>query len=123
MQTPEALIDQFKDLEEGMWRETSRAVTGYLDNTLSRDFTDFCRFGHVYDRNDLINSPGGSVEVEFPFDDFNVQMLAQTVALVTYVNAVTKDGLRQRVRRSSIWVDDEGSWRLRFVQATTLPDS
>ena len=107
-----------------MWTETTRTVTGYLDTTLSQEFTDFCRFGHVYDRDDLIGSPGSEgVEVEFPFEDLQVEMLASTVALVTYVNAVTKDGIRQRVRRSSIWVDEQGSWRLRFVQATTLPDS
>ena len=113
----------FRNLEEGMWREETNSVTDYLDETLSQDFTDFCRFGHVYDRNDLIGSSGGSVDVEFPFEEFNVEMLADTVALTTYVNAVTKDGVRDRVRRSSIWVDDGGAWRLRFVQATTLPNS
>lgn len=107
-----------------MWCKETNTVSGYLDATLTEDFTDFCRFGHVYDRNDLLGSSGDStVEVEFPFEEFNVEMLADTVALVTYVNTVTKDGVRDRVRRSSIWVDDRGAWRLRFVQATTLPDS
>jgi hypothetical protein len=116
-------VDFFKDLEEGMWREEINSVAGYLDNTLSHEFTDFCRFGHVYDRADLIGSTGGSVEVEFPFEDFSVEMLADTVALVTYINAVTRHGVRDRVRRTSIWVDENGSWRLRHIQATTLPDS
>jgi hypothetical protein len=117
-------VDLFRSLEEGMWRTETNSVSGYLDATLTENFTDFCRFGHVYDRHDLLGaSGGGSVEVEFPFEEFNVEMLADSVVLVTYVNAVTKDGVRDRVRRSSIWVEDEGTWRLRFVQATTLPDS
>jgi hypothetical protein len=113
-------LDFFRDLEEGMWRDDARPG---FDGILSQEFSDFCRFGHVYDRDDLLGSTGGSVEVEFPFEEFNVEKLADTVALVTYVNAVTTNGLRQRVRRSSIWVDDDGSWRLRHVQATTLPGS
>lgn len=117
-------VDFFKELEEGMWREETNSVTGYLDNTLSHEFSDFCRFGHVYDRDDLIGSSGSSsVEVEFPFEDFNVEMLAETVALITYVNAITRAGVRDRVRRTSIWVDEGSSWRLRHIQATTLPDS
>lgn len=107
----------FRDLEEALWRDDARAR---FDDILSKDFTDFCRFGHVYDRDDLLGSTAGSVEVEFPFEEFAVQRLADTVALVTYVNTVTKDGVRDRVRRSSIWVDDDGTWRLRFIQATTL---
>jgi hypothetical protein len=110
-------LDFFRDLEEGMWRDDARAA---FDGILSHEFTDFCRFGHVYDRDDLIGSPGGSVEVEFPFQEFEVERLADTVALVTYVNTVTKDGVRDRVRRSSIWVNEDDTWKLRFVQATTL---
>ncbi len=110
-------LEIFRDLEEGMWRVEARA---HLDDLLSSEFTDFCRFGNVYDRGDLLGSPGGSVQVEFPFEEFTVERLADTVVLVTYVNVVTKDGVRDRVRRSSIWVDDDGTWRLRFIQATTL---
>ena len=113
-------VDLFRDLEEGLWREETRSDPGLLDGLLSEDFSDFCRFGHVYDRDDLIGSPGSDVQVEFPFEDFNVEMLAPTVALVTYVNTVIKDGERQRARRSSVWVEREETWRLRHVQATTL---
>ncbi|MEA1902731.1 MAG: DUF4440 domain-containing protein [Actinomycetota bacterium] len=115
-------IEQFRSLEEGLWREETRSNPGFLDDLLTESFTDFCRFGHVYDRNDLIDAPASDVEVEFPFENFKVDMLAPTVALITYVNAVTKSGSRQRVRRSSIWVDESSAWRLRFVQATTLPE-
>lgn len=111
---------QFRQLEEGLWREETRSDPGFLDGVLTEDFTDFCRFGNVYDRTHLIEAPASDVQVEFPFEDFSVEMLAPTVALVTYVNTVTNAGDRQRARRCSIWVDEDGSWRLRFVQATTL---
>ncbi|MEE8375443.1 MAG: DUF4440 domain-containing protein [Acidimicrobiia bacterium] len=114
-------VEFFRTLEEGLWREETRSDSGLLDGILDKDFTDFCRFGHVYDRDHLIDSEDSDVTVEFPFDNFEVELLAPTVALVTYENTVTNDGSRQRARRSSIWVNVDESWKLRFVQATTLP--
>ncbi len=114
-------VDRFRTLEEGLWQRETRSDRVYLDGVLTDDFTDFCRFGNVYDRHHLLDAQESEAEVEFPFEDFSVEMLAPTVALVTYVNTVTSNGSRQRARRSSIWVDDDGTWRLRFVQATTLP--
>jgi hypothetical protein len=113
-------VEQFRQLEEGLWRVETRSDRAFLEHALADDFTDFCRFGNVYDRSHLIEAPESDVEVEFPFEDFSVEMLAPTVALVTYVNTVENEGARQRARRSSIWVDENGAWRLRFVQATTL---
>lgn len=115
-------VEFFRTLEEGLWREETRSDNGFLDGILDEDFTDFCRFGHVYNRGDLIGSEASEVKVEFPFDNFEVELLAPTVALVTYENTVTKDGSRERARRSSIWVSADDSWKLRFVQATTLAD-
>jgi len=116
-------VEFFRVLEEGLWREETRSDSGFLDGILAQDFTDFCRFGHVYDRDDLIGSEASDVKVEFPFDNFEVELLAPTVALVTYENTVINNGSAQRARRSSIWVNADSSWKLRFVQATTLADA
>lgn len=116
-------VEFFRALEEGLWRNETRSDSGFLDGILAEDFTDFCRFGHVYDRGHLIGSEASDVKVEFPFDNFEVELLAPTVALVTYENTVTNDGSRQRARRSSVWVNSDDAWQLRFVQATTLADS
>ena len=113
-------IDLFRSLEEGLWRIETRSDPLYLDKTLTAAFSDFCRFGHVYDRDDLIGAPSSDVAVEFPFQDFEVDLLAPTVALITYVNTVVRDGERQRARRTSIWVQAGNGWQLRHVQATTL---
>jgi hypothetical protein len=123
MELAGADLEQFRELEEGLWRSETRFDRDWLDGVLTEDFTDFCRFGHVYDRDDLIGSDASEVKVEFPFDNFEVELLAPTVALVTYENTVTHDGSRQRARRSSIWVSADDSWKLRFVQATTLADA
>ena len=76
----------------------------------------------VYDRDHLIQSSTSGVEVSFPFDNFRVEELSENVMLVTYENTVSRDGESQRARRSSVWVSEAEGWRLRFQQATTLPD-
>lgn len=112
-------IDDFRRLEESLWR----AEPAVREEILSTEFTEFCRFGHVYDREHLIESSNGHVEVAFPFEAFRVEKLAEEVVLVTYENTVTTAGVSQRARRSSIWVLDAERWKLRFQQATTLPGS
>ncbi|MFV1961582.1 MAG: DUF4440 domain-containing protein [Acidimicrobiia bacterium] len=123
MELTSADLEQFRELEEGLWRSETRFDRDWLDGVLTDDFSEFCRFGHVYDRDDLINSPKQEVEVDFPFSDFAAELLAPDVALVTYQNEVTYKGSTQRARRSSIWVRAEEDWRLKFQQATTLADA
>ncbi len=108
------LTNTFRELEESLWRGS----TSDRDSILSDEFTEFCRFGDVYDRDHLLQDNGQSPSVEFPFDPFNVEILSEDVALVTYENRVNGE----RARRSSIWVDGPNGWQLRFMQATTLED-
>ena len=111
-------VELFRELEEQLWRDDP----GGRDSILSDDFREFCRFGEVYDRDHLIQSSTSGVEVSFPFDNFRVEELSENVMLVTYENTVSRDGESQRARRSSVWVSEAEGWRLRFQQATTLPD-
>jgi len=62
------------------------------------------------------------IEVEFPFDDFSVEVLAPGVVTVTYRNTVTYQGSTQSARRSSIWVETSDGWKLKFQQATTAAE-
>ena len=88
---------------------------------ISEEFVEYCRFGHVYDRDHLITSEAHDLEVVFPFADFGVERLADDIVLVSYVNTVTYRDETARVRRSSIWIRQDESWLLKFQQATTLP--
>jgi len=108
--------DNFRRLEESLWREEPSS----RDQVLSEEFQEFCRFGDIYDRDHLINAPANGVSVAFPFDDFKAESLSDDVVLVTYENTVTNNGRTQRARRSSIWVRSDAEWKLRFQQATTL---
>ncbi len=106
----------FRTLEEDIWRSDPTR----RDQLLAADVADFCRFGNVYDREHLLQPTVPSVEVEYPFENFKVEALTHEVVLVTYENVVRRDGKPERARRSSVWVQDGSSWKLRFMQATTL---
>lgn len=118
MTTPTVDLSRFRRLEEDLWRNDP----GHRERVLSDTFQEFCRFGHIYDRDHLIEAPSSGVTVDFPFDAFNVESLTDEVVLVTYENTVTNNGITQRSRRSSIWVLSPEGWKLRFQQATTLQD-
>lgn len=112
-------VQRFRSLEEGLWRDDADA----RNDVLSTEFQEFCRFGAVYDRDHLIDAQTSEIEVEFPFENFEAEALTDDVVLVTYENTVVSNGSRQRARRSSIWVRSDGDWKLRFQQATTLPEA
>lgn len=111
-------IDLFRELEESLWRDDPPQREGILAD----DFTEFCRFGDVYDRDHLLQPTSSTATVEFPFDNFQAEYLTDDVVLVTYENRVTNNGETQRARRSSVWVKKDNGWKLRFMQATTLED-
>ena len=54
----------FRGLEEGLWRQETRTDREWLDGVLAPDFTEFCRFGHEYDRNHILSAPVQDIEVE-----------------------------------------------------------
>jgi hypothetical protein len=122
MATASIDADLFRELEEGLWRQETRSDREWLDGVLSSDFVEFCRFGHAYDREHILNAPVRDIEVEFPFTDFNVEELAPGVVTVTYLNTVRYQGRTQSARRSSVWVDGDGGWKLKFQQATTAAE-
>ena len=51
--------------------------------------------------------------------DFEAQRLSEDVAVVKY-RSVGLTG--QETRRTSVWVNQGGSWRLRHHQGTRVPD-
>lgn len=108
--------EYFRSLEERLWSKDAE----WRDRVLTDDFTEFCRFGEVYDREHLLQPAAAAVEVDLPFDSFSVEALTDDVVLVTYENTVHTNGSTERARRASIWLRTGGEWRLRFMQATTL---
>jgi hypothetical protein len=106
---------QLIELEWALWRAETRFDAEFMERTLASDFAEFGRSGHVYARADTLAVSGQSIDATLR--DFRLAMLAEDVALLTYVSEVRHQQL-DLANRSSIWVRREGRWQLRFHQGT-----
>ena len=106
---------QLIELEWALWRAETRFDPEFMERTLAADFREFGRSGRVYERADTLAVSGDSIEAELR--DFQLAMLADDVALMTYVSEV-RHGVLDLANRTSIWVRRDGRWQLRFHQGT-----
>ena len=107
--------------EEGLWRTETRFDSRWMDDVLAPDFFEFGRSGRVYGRQDTLETEAQPIDAELPLADLRVRLLDSNIAQVTYVSAVTYDGVQELANRSSIWSRTENGWRLRFHQGTAIP--
>jgi ribonuclease HI len=92
-----------------------------MRQVLHPDFFEFGRSGRVYDLAATLEAERSPFETVLPLPDFAVVEPAPAVALVTYVSRVRHgDGEELAANRSSLWVRDDGTWRLRFHQGTPV---
>ena len=108
-------------LEEGLWRAEVRFDPRRIDDILAPDFFEFGRSGRVYRRKDTLEIPAQPFKARLPLMDFKGRLLDFNIAQVTYVSAVTYQGVEELARRSSIWSRTERGRQLRFHQGTAIP--
>ena len=107
-------------LEEGLWRADVRFDRVHMDAITAPDFFEFGRSGRTYRREDTLDIPAQPIEAKLPLRGFSARLLDVNVVQVTYVSAVTYDGVEELANRSSIWSRTEGGWQLRFHQGTAI---
>ena len=112
----QTLSQHLRGLEESLLlpdvRKSKRLVELLADN-----FVEFGSSGRTYKKADLV----ATLQAEFPVtqsaDDFHVELLAPTVALLTYrIHRRSVPPLH--TLRSSIWQLHGSQWRMVFHQAT-----
>lgn len=103
-------------LEHALWRAQTRFDPAFMEWILADDFGEFGRSGRVYARADTLAVEGDTIDARLR--DVEVDLIAEDVALVTYVSEVRhEDGLLM-ANRSSVWVQRNDRWQLRFHQGT-----
>ena len=107
-------------LEEGLWRADMRFDPKRMDDILAPDFFEFGRSGRIYRREDTLDTPAQPILARLPLMQFRARLLDANVAHVTYVSAVTYEGVEELANRSSIWSRTESGWQLRFHQGTAI---
>lgn len=106
-------------LEEGLWRET-RADPEWMDRVLHPAFAEVGRSGRTYDRQEAIETTGYAYFIELPLEGFAMELIDEDVALVRYISNESLEGEMSPAHRTSVWVNTNEGWRLRFHQGTPL---
>ena len=113
---------ELEQLEEGLWVAETRFDIDWMERRLAPDFFEFGRSGRVYRREDTLAIESQTIDARLPLKDFKARLISPDVALVTYISAVTYEGVEDIGNRSSIWSRTERGWQLRFHQGTPVTD-
>jgi hypothetical protein len=117
------LFEQLKALETELHRLETRQNRNRLEALLHPDFVEFGRSGQRYTRSEVLAEfSAGAVLEAVHADNFELTELARGVALLTYSSA--HEGptgeLYRSTLRSSLWVETDTGWRMRFHQGTAV---
>ena len=86
---------------------------------LAEDFEEFGSSGRVWSRAAILELLATEEYSPPAMENFRCVLLGEAVALVTYRTLRTDaDGSVAAVLRSSLWVRESGTWRVRFHQGT-----
>lgn len=116
------MIDNFRALEESLWRAETRLDDTLMDRTFSADLIEFGRSGRIYQRDEMLLGQNGYGEIRavLPLDKFSVRSLSDDIVQVTYISEVTYSDDVEFANRPSIWRNEDGKWKLWFHQGTPL---
>ena len=115
------LLEELSTLETELHKDETRRNHKRMETLLHLDFVEIGRSGRRYTRAEVLEEFGaGSVLPAINSRHFEVVVLAEGVALLTYLSAhMDASGNSHRhTLRSSIWVRTAGSWQVRFHQGT-----
>ena len=116
------LAAQLLSLEQELLSPAVRRDPARLAALLTPGFIEFGASGRVYTRDQIIAALANEPASEFSLSDFQCHQLAPAVALTTWRSTRTNAsaGERTSALRSSIWILENDSWRLRFHQGTRV---
>lgn len=110
-----------RQFEESLWRMKTRLDPLLMRQTFAKDVIEFGQSGRIYTLGDLLlNQADAAFAATLPLPDFKSSYLSSTVVQTTYVSELFSDGEVQYANRSSIWIKDNATWRLRFHQGTPV---
>jgi hypothetical protein len=120
------LLEHLKALESELHRLETRQNRSRLDRLLHPEFLEFGRSGRRYSRNEVLaefSSASAAMEAVHA-QHVELVELGRGAALLTYVSThKTATGeLHRRTLRSSLWLETETGWRMRFHQGTAADD-
>jgi hypothetical protein len=116
------LFEQLRDLEVELHRLETRRNRERLEQLLHPDFLEFARSGRRFSRNEVLEefaAVGAALET-VRVEQLEFAEIGPGIVLVTYLSAHRTEAgdLHRHTLRSSLWIETETGWRMRFHQGT-----
>jgi hypothetical protein len=116
------LLERLRILEVELHRLETRKDRSRLEQLLHPDFVEVARSGRRYSRSEVLAefSTDGAVLETVRAENFELAVLRPGCALLTYcsMHEGPNGELHRRTVRSSLWVETEAGWQMRFHQGT-----
>lgn len=120
------LFMHLRDLEVELHRLDTRQNKARLEQLLHPDFVEFARSGRRYSRPEVLAefAAAGAALESVRVEQFEAAAIEDGAVLVTYASAheSATGHVHRRTLRSSLWVETESGWRMRFHQGTPADD-
>ena len=118
MPSQDAITETLRELEDQLLDPSVRGSRREVEDLLADDFTEFGSSGRVYSRSEMIAALQEVPGFDGPrtIESYEVRAFGAEAAIATY-----------RVResntlRSSVWVCEDGRWRMLFHQGTKVSE-
>ena len=116
------LLEHLRVLETELHRLETRQSRDRLEQLLHPDFVEISRSGRRYSRSEVLaefSTTDATLEA-VDAENFEIAEVAPGIALLTYLSAHRRHTgeLYRHTLRSSLWMQTENGWRIRFHQGT-----
>lgn len=108
--------------EEALLDPAVRRDLAQVAALLAEDFEELGSSGRIWSRDQILELLATESYEPPAMEDFKCHRIAEGVVLVTYrtVRTDAVSGQSSAALRSSIWIEEDGGWRVRFHQGTRV---
>ncbi len=118
--TEQPLSPRLIALEQQLFQGLIRRSPQALNQLLADDFIEIPSTGVAFNKDQVLNRLPNEIPPKIEAWDFQVRLLAPTLAQITYQSMLQRPCTGQAVfsLRSSLWRLEGGQWRMCFHQGT-----
>lgn len=121
----DSVCEEILSLEKALIKPEVRKSALEIKKILSKDFVEFSSLGseYHYKFGDVFQGEEEEKGLNWEILDFKVRVLSKDCLLATY-KVIKHDELEKKKYslRSSIWIKEEGRWKMTFHQGTLLDE-
>jgi hypothetical protein len=118
------VAETLRELEASLLTNAVRKDRARVDELLAEEFREFGRSGTAYTKAEILTFLQEEEEIRVTMKEFACKVVAEGVALVTYLGERTEpNGETIEALRSSLWAWRGQRWQMVFHQGTPLGTS